>query len=505
LLKFTRFITSMLSKVRKIGQNTIYYGLGNILNKSLGFILIPIYTRAIPIGQYGVLAILELLIMLFLAVLTFGITSGHERYFFIEKEKKEYDVFLFNNVIGLLLFSFISLAIISLLRPQVSQLLWGEKDQAHLVFLALVITFVEINNVIPLQILQYEGRPLNYISTNLVRLLVSILATVYFVVVRKSGIDGILYGRLIGSGLTMLVQLFTVIAPRALAKFDFSKVKQTMHYGLPLTISLIGYLIFASSDRYMINWLLDEKQTGMYGFGYKISNIVMLIVQSIGIGYLPSMYQQEKQEDNVRFYRKMLFYYTFLMSFIILTFLFFYKILLWPIVRSSEYWSGVAIVPVMSMAFLIMGMNYFVNIGLTLKNKTRYYVIPTFISAAVNIGLNFIFIKRYGFKGAAWSALISQTLNTVLIAVLANKFMPIGFEWKKIFTVLAIALLFFVAGIKFEPEHKIQLAGMRLLLLVLFPFILIRLKLFEPVEIQRTKEGILKVRDRLIGYLKQNA
>ncbi len=29
------------------------------------------------------------------------------------------------------------------------------------------------------------------------------------------------------------------------------------------------------------------------------------------------------------------------------------------------------------MAFLIMGMNYFVNIGLTLKNKTRYYIIPT--------------------------------------------------------------------------------------------------------------------------------
>ena len=71
----------MLSKVRKIGKNTIYYGLGNILNKSLGFILIPIYSRLIPIEQYGVLAILELLILLLLAVLNFGITSGHERYF----------------------------------------------------------------------------------------------------------------------------------------------------------------------------------------------------------------------------------------------------------------------------------------------------------------------------------------------------------------------------------------------------------------------------------------
>ena len=143
----------------------------------------------------------------------------------------------------------------------------------------------------------------------------------------KLGIEGILYGRLVGSGLTMLFQLFTVIAPKMMVRIDFSKVIMTMHYGLPLTVSLIGYLIFASSDRYMINWLLDERQTGMYGFGYKISNIVMLLVQSIGIGYLPSMYQQEKKSDNIRFYRKMLFYYTFVMSYAILFFLFFYKIL----------------------------------------------------------------------------------------------------------------------------------------------------------------------------------
>ena len=92
----------------------------------------------------------------------------------------------------------------------------------------------------------------------------------------------------------------------------------------------------------------------------------------------------------------------------VLFFLFFYKILLWPLVQNKEYWSGTAIVPIMSFAFLITGMNYFVNIGMTLKNKTRYYIIPTFVAAIINIGLNFIFIRRFGFIGAAWSALISR-------------------------------------------------------------------------------------------------
>lgn len=495
----------MLDKVRKIGTNTMFYGLGNVLNKSLGFILIPVYARLIPIGQYGVLAILELIIMLLLALLNFGITSGHERFFFLEKEKKEYNKFLYNNVLWLFLFSLVSLATISLFRPGISMLFWGTPDYSYLLFLAGLITFVEINNIIPLQILQYEGKPLNYIITNLIRLVISVLATIYFVVSGKLGIEGILYGRLAGSGLAMVYQFFTIILPRIVVRFDFSKVKMTVRYGLPITVSLIGYLIFASSDRYMINWLLDESQTGMYGFGFKIANIVMLLVQSIGIGYLPTMYQQEKQENNIRFYRKMLFYYTFIMTYAVLFFLFFYKIILWPVVQNKEYWNGVLIVPVMSFAFLIMGMNYFVNIGLILKNKTRYYFIPTFIAALVNIGLNFMLIKRFGFIGAAYSALISQIINTVMITAIANRFMPIGFEWKKILTVLILAIVFFLIGIELETVHKVLIAAIRILLLILFPFVLYKLNLFEAIELERGKQGLLKLRSRIKIFMKQGS
>jgi O-antigen/teichoic acid export membrane protein len=492
----------MLDKVRKIGTNTFYYGLGNILNKSLGFILIPIYARHIPIDQYGVLAILELIILFLLAILNFGIPSGHERFFSIEREKNEYGKFLFNNVLGLFLFSLISLLIFSMASHQVSSFFWGNDKYSWFILLVVVISFVELNNVIPLQILQYEERPVAYIITNFIRLLLSVCATIYFVIINDLGIEGILYGRLLGSGIMMVYQFLSIVVPRITVIVDPAKVTQTIRYGLPFTVSLIGYLIFASSDRYMINWMLDERQTGMYGFGYKISNIVMLMVQSIGIGYLPSMYQQEKNSGNVRFYRKMLFYYTTVMSFAVLFFLFFYKIILWPLVQNREYWNGLAIVPVMSFAFLIMGMNYFVNIGINLKNKTRYYIIPTFISAAVNIGLNFLLIKRLGFMGAAYSAVISQTINTIMITAIANHFMPIGFEWRKIFTVLIIAIFFFLMGFMIEPESKLMLAFIRIALLTMFPVVLYKFNLFESIEIQRTREGISKLRLRITDFIK---
>jgi O-antigen/teichoic acid export membrane protein len=484
----------MLNKVREIGTNTFYYGLGNILNKSLGLILIPLYARHIPIEQYGVLAILELTILLLTALLNFGITSGHERFFFLEREKGDYGKFLFSNVSGLLLLSLLSLTAVALLCPGLSRILWGDISNTFLLILVMLITFIEINNIIPFQILQYEGKPVTYIVTNFIRLLISVAATLYFVVTQDLGIKGVLYGRLFGSGLIMIYQFLSLVIPRTILSFDRAKLIMTIKYGLPFTVSLIGYLIFASSDRYMLNWLTDQRQTGMYGFGYRISNLVMLLVQSIGIGYLPLMYQQEKQEDNIRFYRKMLLYYTFIMSFAILSFLFFYKILLWPLVRNKEYWDGLAVVPFLSIAFFILGMNNFVNLGITLKNKTRYYILPTFLTAIINIGLNYILIRKLGFMGAALSTLISQSINTCMITLVANHFMQIRFEWNKILMTIILAVLVFIAGTSFRPESKLLLAGVRITLLILFPFILYKLKLFESIEIQRIKEGFWKLR-----------
>ena len=141
------------------------------------------------------------------------------------------------------------------------------------------------------------------------------------------------------------------------------------------------------SDRFMLSQLSTPEETGKYSFGYKMAYLVMIIVQSVGVGYLPSFYQQEKAENNSRYYRKMLTYFSFSMSYLILAFLFTYKPLLKPLITNQDYWAGLNIVPILSLGFVIMGMNYFSNAGIILKNKTKLLVIPTFIAALLNITL----------------------------------------------------------------------------------------------------------------------
>ena len=86
----------MLDKIKKTGKNTAIYGIGNVLNKSLGLILIPFVQQFIPIEEYGWLTLIELIILALSSTIVLGITNGHERFFYNEKDNKQ-DSFSFQK------------------------------------------------------------------------------------------------------------------------------------------------------------------------------------------------------------------------------------------------------------------------------------------------------------------------------------------------------------------------------------------------------------------------
>ena len=489
----------MLDKLKKTGRNTIIYGVGNVLNKSLGIILIPFIQKYVPIGDYGRLTILELLVLALSSTVILGITHGHERFFYKEKENGSYGSFLFSNSISLLSISSFLILIFALFSNSLSLVFFNSDHFQYLILLSLIIAFLELNNAIPFQILQYEERAIQYIIANSLRLLISLLSSIYFVAYMNLGIEGVLYGRLLGSGLFTITQFITVVLPRMKFKYSFEKVKISVKYGIPMIIANIGYIIFSMSDRFMLSKFSTPELTGKYGFGYKMANIILLIVQSIGVGYLPSFFQNEKNDNNSRYYRKMLTYFFFVMSFMILGFLFSYKVMLRPFITNQDYWSGLQVVPILALAFMCMGMGPFINIGIVLNNKTKYFLLPTLVGIITNITLIYFFIPLFGLMGPAIATLISQILYISMITITSERLKKVDFEWRKIFLSLFIAILFFVIGEMINFNSNIILIIVRLALLAAYPVILYKLNFFEAVEIEK----LLKVKARIIDYGKK--
>jgi O-antigen/teichoic acid export membrane protein len=484
----------MLQKIKSLGKLTVVYGIGSILNKLLGFILIPLYNKQIPIADFGVLVVFETTILFLTAILSFGLNAAHQRFFYLEHQNNSYGKYLFNNFFGGFLLVLFSIAPILFFSKSFSSLLFPGEHQFTNLKISMWIVVVEILYIIPLQYLQYKEKPIQYLFYNALKLALSFGLTIFFVKNLKMGVEGILYARLIGGGVTVLISLFTIILPQCESKIDLQTIKKSIKFGLPMVVSNIGYTLFMISDRYLLNWLSTSEETGKYGFGLKIANFINLIfVQTIGMSYFPSIMSNESEKDNVRYYRKMLTYYCFVIGFLVLGFLLFYKDILWIVVTDKKYWEGLKVVPMLSLSFMIMGMNYFVGIGLFLKNQTKYYLFPSFSALLINIVLNFLLIPKYGMIGAGISVIAAQIIYTGLLAYFSGKHFKINFEWNKVLSIYILAILSFVLFESLNINNVWISLLFRIVILFSFPFILYKLNFFEKIEILRLKEGLIKM------------
>ena len=88
LKKTFSFINIILVDI-PIFKNIFTYELGDLIQKSILFFLIPIYSSYISTDDYGVLGILMVTSLLIQPLLSLGLTNGVARFFFTEDKKKE--------------------------------------------------------------------------------------------------------------------------------------------------------------------------------------------------------------------------------------------------------------------------------------------------------------------------------------------------------------------------------------------------------------------------------
>jgi O-antigen/teichoic acid export membrane protein len=484
----------MLNKLKSLGKQTAVYGAGSILNKMLGFALIPMYLKYVPIGSFGNLVYLETIIIFLSAFLNLGIGPAIQRFYLNEREQNTHGIFLFNNFFGCLILALLAITPVLLFSGTLSQILCKNAAQSVLFRISMWTVLVEVLYALPLYVLQFEEKPFQYLFYNVIKLCLGFGITILMVVHFSMGIEGVFMARLIAGGIALALTVGFVILPRCKFVLDISSVVKSIRFGFPMVVSNLGNTLYVLSDRVMLNWLGTEEMVGKYGFGLRIANFINLIfVQTIGMSYMPSIMSDESKAGNLRYYRKMLTYYCFLMAVLILGFLFFYRDALVIVGNNKEYWEGLKVVPVLALSFMIIGMNIFLGVGLFLKNQTKYYIIPTFSAVLVNIGLDFILIPACGIIGAAYSVVAAQIVYTGLLAWFSSKQMAIGFEWGKIMLIYFFAIVIFGVNQFLNIPNFWIASAVKLLLIAAFPYILYKFNFFEAIEMESLKKALNKL------------
>jgi O-antigen/teichoic acid export membrane protein len=444
--------SSLRNRYLETAKHTLVFSLGNLGNKLIAFVLLPIYTSYFSPADYGLLALISTTSSLLHILLAMGLsTSIYKGYFSADTDKQRKSV-TSSSLFWLLGTGVLFLALIWPFAPFLANVLLDNADYApHLKWMFATVVLRNVQ-MLAFSILRAQKRSWAYAGLSIANFLIGALLTIYFVVTLRQGVLGSLIASFITALLLALVGL--ILSSRDLrVDFSWQTTRNLLVYGSPLIVSGISSFILGQVDRYFLKIYSTMEQVGLYSLSYQIGMIINeLIVQPFQLIWLPMVFESERQHNNQEFFSGALTYFCLFTSWIALGLSLFSKELL-ELVSAPAYHEAYRLVPWIAYTYILYGGYMVINIGIYLKNKTHYTIWIVGSAAVSNILLNFLLIPQLSSLGAAIATFISYIILFGISRYINSRLLNIHYQWRRLIKLLVINIVLVVMGNIYSPAN----------------------------------------------------
>ncbi len=464
-----------MGKLKTIFKDTAIYGMSSIIGRFLNYLLVPLYTAQFSAasGAYGVITNIYAYVALVLVILTFGMETTYFR--FTNKTHTDSETVYGTTLIAVgsisLLFAVVVLALLS----PISQLM-GYGDHPDYVGVMAVTIAIDSFLCIPFAHLRQQRKAIKFAALKLLNIMVTILLNlIYFYFMDGKDVGYVFYINLVCTVMLAVCMLTEYTGFRW--RLDTKLLRTMLSYSWPILVLGIAGILNQTADKMLFPYIYEgsdmRSQLGIYGACSKIAMIMAMITQAFRFAYEPIVFAGIKDKDQHEMYTKAMKYFIIftLLAFLIVVG---YIDLLKYIVRNSDYWVGLKVVPIVMAAEIMMGIYFNLSFWYKVIDKTIWGAIFSGIGCAVLLLVNIIFVPRYGYMACAWGGFAGYGVAMLASYFVGQKYYPLNYPMKDIalYVVLAIVLFFSMRGASHELPVVLSL-GLNTLLILLFAAIVV--------------------------------
>lgn len=478
----------MLDQIRNTVKNSFLYSVGNMAGKLSGVILLPLYTKYLPIEEFGLLALLEISFLFILSISGFGVKNALMRYYWDPEQKGKEGSLFYTSYLFNILVSITTILAAFFLLQHFSKEIFGTELHRNLLWLFLGSSLVRVIADTPLLLMRIQQKALSQTLIQLMILIITVGFTVYLIGSRGMGIEAIFLAQLVAYSLAMLILLgFTVRNIRF--QFNYILLRELLNFGIPIFVSNLLSVILVMSDRFILNYFGTLENVGNYSLAYKISNIVQVVfVASFLNAYTHIFYKQMSADNAGRFYGKTMTYFVLIITFVSTGLVLFAEEIIKVLsIGNQDYLGSFSLIPVLVLGVVFAGIRQILVLPLSRLKKTRIISIVTMSAGFLNFGLNIALIPWLGTIGAAISTSLTQILASVWLYHQVQKHDTIRYEIIKIAKILILGIAFYMIAVLIQDLTLIWRMLIKSVLLLSFFFLLYLWKFYEEIEISRLK------------------
>lgn len=410
-----RELSKKIKSIPRGVKASVAYFTASVISAGIQYITTPLYTRLLTPDEYGMVSVFLTWLQIFNILATFNLGAGVFNNGMVDYPDKrdEYSLsmLMLSNIITVCFF-----LIVLSLYPFIK--VWLGVDLPLIVLMAVILLFRPAYNFWTSRQryeLKYEPTFIWSVITAFVSPAVALVCMVIFK-------NNRLYARIFGAELALVavyVIFYVYLIVKGNCKVKAKYWKAALLFNLPLIPHYLSMYLLGSSDKIMISNLVSDSATAYYSVAYTVSSVAVIIWNAANGSLIPYTYEKCSKKD-----------YKSISSVVVLLLMVFAAAcigvtMLAPevvaILATPNYMEAIyAIPPIVCGVFFQVHYSVYANILFYYK-KPQYVTVATIITTVLNIVLNYIFIKKFGYIAAGYTTLVCYLVQAILDYAIMRK------------------------------------------------------------------------------------
>jgi O-antigen/teichoic acid export membrane protein len=407
---YKKFIS--IVKSSKLFKNmSIYFG-AQMITALLPIIIIPIISRTISLTEYGDYSLYKTIYGFLIPLVGLSFSNAVVRKYYTIEKKYFRDYMI--TLIFIILCAAVVVYVFVLFSEEFLLNLLKIKNPTIILYSLYVVSLTCVSSII---VAYY--RVLDDTKKYLIHNIIAVVSTLSGIIILENvdllTLDNILKVHLLSISINVLYNFFTFYNRDFKLQLDFSNINDTIKYCLPLVVYALLAQIYASGDRFIINYFMGKDNVALYSAGVQMAFVIPMIGQSIQLAWSPYVFEQltitteyEKLKKNTLTLVVLLIIFT---VFYIAAYPFIFKLFL-----PKTYNDVLNYYYLFVIAGLFQSLYWLYNPFLLFLEKNSFFIYITVIAAFISLTLNLLFVNR-GLQWVACTFVISWVIQFVSLLI----------------------------------------------------------------------------------------
>lgn len=436
----------------RVLKNSFLYSLGEILNRAMNVILLPIYTRYLGASDYGKYALIISFISVFAVIESMSLRAALMRFVSNYKDDPEGKRRFFGTIVTFTFLSSAAFTILFIVFKNATGLIFKGIEFWPYVFLGIIALMFDSVFTICQSISQSEQKGLTYSVVSIANAFLQLVFGIIFVVILKQGLLGMINAHILSKIVMILYYIISfTITKQIKICIDKEILKTTLKYSVPIIPHNLSSNISAVISRFFLNSKFSSSATGIFSVSSQLCSPIGLVQNSVNLAFRPWYNQQMRYGDEGKKRIAEFANSVFAVSCTICLGSGIFAREIVQILTTKEFYDAWKIVPILSISYALKFIYYIYILGIMYNIKaSKYTFICSFSGCIVNVVAGYFLIDIWGALGAAIATLLSSLAVVSITMYISQKYEKVNYPIFKMLMNLFLVIVLTYAALFFD-------------------------------------------------------